>query len=565
MRGPAVTTSLGMSTGTQGHVLYWFRKALRLHDNPSLVAALDGATKLYPVFCMDPWYLQNGKIGANRMQFLLESLQDLDASLRQMDSRLIVLQGCPVDNLSRVMDEWSISRLAFEIEHDPYAAERDGKVRAAADKAGIEVVTRVAHTLVDPEAIRLLAGGKPVTQYEAFCRLLGRELNARPISIAPTPSSLPPLGPVTRYESFCRSNGRESESYPIPTLEQTGLTPMRDSCVVVRGGESVALQAMATYLSNKQWVAEFEKPSTSPTEMRVEGAFGPGSGRSTTILSPHLNFGCLSSRLFYERLSEVYAGFSKHAQPPVSLHGQLLWRDFYYAAMHATPNYHQMVDNPICRQIPWSDDAELLAAWKGARTGYPWIDAAMTQLRREGWIHHLARHAVACFLTRGDFWQSWERGAEVFEEYLVDADVALNSGNWMWLSCSCFFYQYFRCYSPVAFPKKYDKDGAYVRHWLPQLAKFPSKYIYEPWKAPIAEQKKAGCIIGKDYPKPLVLHEVASKENMAKMNKAYAEHKAAAGGGGAGAGVQTAEAPASSASKRKAPGGWKQSKLTRKD
>ena len=106
----------------------------------------------------------------------------------------------------------------------------------------------------------------------------------------------------------------------------------------------------------------------------------------------------------------------------------------------------------------------------------------------------------------------------------------------MWLSCSCFFYQYFRCYSPVAFPKKYDKDGAYVRRWLPQLKDFPAKYIYEPWKAPIADQKKAKCIIGTDYPKPIVDHDVVSKLNMDRMSKAYAAHKAADGASRSGGG-----------------------------
>ena len=100
----------------------------------------------------------------------------------------------------------------------------------------------------------------------------------------------------------------------------------------------------------------------------------------------------------------------------------------------------------------------------------------------------------------------------------------------MWLSCSCFFYQYFRCYSPVAFPKKYDKDGAYVRRWLPQLKNYPNKYIYEPWLAPIADQKKAGCVIGVDYPKPIVDHTRVSKENMGRMAKAYEAHKAGNGG-----------------------------------
>lgn len=145
----------------------------------------------------------------------------------------------------------------------------------------------------------------------------------------------------------------------------------------------------------------------------------------------------------------------------------------------------------------------------------------MTQLREEGWIHHLARHAVACFLTRGDLWQHWEEGAKVFDLYLLDADWAINNGNWQWLSCSNFFYQYFRCYSPVAFGKKTDPNGDYIRKWLPVLKEFPKKYIYEPWTAPISLQRSCGCIVGQDYPERIVVHEVASKENMAKMKIAY--------------------------------------------
>ena len=164
----------------------------------------------------------------------------------------------------------------------------------------------------------------------------------------------------------------------------------------------------------------------------------------------------------------------------------------------------------------------------------------MTQLRIDGWIHHLARHAVACFLTRGDLWQHWEEGAKVkfslvyekcinlnilhskvFDLYLLDADWALNNANWQWLSCSNFFYQYFRCYSPVAFGKKTDKDGNYIRKWIPALKKMPTKYIYEPWLAPLQVQRDCGCVIGVDYPHPLVDHNAASKENMAKMKSAY--------------------------------------------
>ena len=149
----------------------------------------------------------------------------------------------------------------------------------------------------------------------------------------------------------------------------------------------------------------------------------------------------------------------------------------------------------------------------------------MRQLRQEGWIHHLGRHAVACFLTRGDLWISWEEGQKVFEELLLDADWALNAGNWMWLSASAFFHQFFRVYSPVAFGKKTDPEGKYIKKYVPELAKFPSGIIYEPWKANLETQKKLGCIIGKDYPKRIVVHEEISKVNIGRMSVAYKAKK----------------------------------------
>jgi len=132
---------------------------------------------------------------------------------------------------------------------------------------------------------------------------------------------------------------------------------------------------------------------------------------------------------------------------------------------------------------------------------------------------------VACFLTRGDLWQSWEVGAGHFEGELLDADYALNNFNWLWLSCSGFFYQYFRCYSPVVFQKKNDPNGNYIRKWVPELANLPAKYIYEPWKANVSILNAAGVKLGKTYPRPIVDHAFESKENMGKMKKAYDMHK----------------------------------------
>lgn len=149
----------------------------------------------------------------------------------------------------------------------------------------------------------------------------------------------------------------------------------------------------------------------------------------------------------------------------------------------------------------------------------------MTQLREEGWIHHLARHAVACFLTRGDLYISWMKGQDVFNELLIDGDWSLNAGNWLWLSSSAFFHQYFRIYSPIGFGKKTDKNGDYIRKYVKVLRNFPAKYIYEPWKAPLNIQKLHGCIIGKDYPNPIVDHSVVSKKNIERLKKEYSRER----------------------------------------
>jgi cryptochrome len=190
-----------------------------------------------------------------------------------------------------------------------------------------------------------------------------------------------------------------------------------------------------------------------------------------------------------------------------------------------------MQGSGIAKQIGWDQDESMVQAWEHSRTGYPWIDAAMTQLREQGWLHHLARHAVACFLTRGDLYQNWEQGAKVFDKYLLDSDWAINNGNWLWLSASAYFHQFFRVYSPVAFPKKTDKKGAYIRKWLPQFKTFPDKYIYEPWKAPQHVQLEHGVVVGESYPARIVVHEEVSKRNISRHSDAYKAHKAGHTGG----------------------------------
>eukprot|EP00904_Undaria_pinnatifida_P009785 jgi/Undpi1/5937/HiC_scaffold_2.g01211.m1 len=234
--------------------------------------------------------------------------------------------------------------------------------------------------------------------------------------------------------------------------------------------------------ARKVWISKFEKPKTSPNSIDP----------STTVLS----------------------------------------MEFSYFSGYTIPNFDKMVGNPVVRQIPWDKNEEKLTAWKEARTGFPFINAIMTQLKLEGWIHHPARHAVSCFLTRGDLWRSWEDGAAVFDDLLLDADWGINNFSSQWLSCSTFFHQSRSLWQE-------DRQGwrLHPPKYVPVLRHFPPKHIYEPWNAPLEVQRGCHCIIGKDYPKPIVGHTEVSKDNMCKMHDAYdankqADASAAAGRGG---------------------------------
>eukprot|EP00996_Jenningsia_fusiforme_P007189 NODE_957_length_1796_cov_26.925014_g843_i0.p1 GENE.NODE_957_length_1796_cov_26.925014_g843_i0~~NODE_957_length_1796_cov_26.925014_g843_i0.p1 ORF type:complete len:532 (-),score=72.53 NODE_957_length_1796_cov_26.925014_g843_i0:133-1728(-) len=507
--------------------MHWFRKGLRLHDNPGLAFSSQRGcvSKFYPVYVMDGDSYQLKHCTALRANFLVECLQDLDNSLRERGSRLYVTNGDPVGLLPKLWAKWGITLMTFEEDEsgEPYARERDERVVRQAQKCGVEVRTFASETLHPLQNYVLNSSTVPNSMgtFQKLFGQLGRV--AAPIE---APTELPPSDDRAS-EEMLPPKGATSLPWPRNTPKPK-VTPLwgpqdcRGLTPIVRGGETQALKQLEKkIMSQPNYVATFEKPKTSCVATKE---------MSTTVLSPYMALGCLSPRtMWYAIDASCKRSSLKKSQPPVSLHGQLLWRDFNNLMAHAANSdqpgsWGRIEGNRYCRLIPWAHDPELLLAWKEGRTGYPWIDACMKQLAREGWIHHLGRHAVACFLTRGDLWQSWEQGAQHFESHLLDADYALNGFNWLWLSCSGFFHQYFRCYSPVAFQKKNDPEGAYIRKYLPCLRKMPAKYIYEPWLAPASMQQQAGVRIGIDYPRPVVDHAVASKENMNKMKVAYDEY-----------------------------------------
>ncbi|XP_034445014.1 cryptochrome-1b [Hippoglossus hippoglossus] len=483
--------------------IHWFRKGLRLHDNPSLRDSIRGADSLRCVYILDPWFAGSSSVGINRWRFLLHCLEDLDASLRKLNSRLFVIRGQPTDVFPRLFKEWQITRLSYEYDSEPFGKERDATIQKLANEAAVEVLVRVSHTLYDLDKIIELNGGQTPLTYKSFEVLINCmdpvDVPAETITSEVVRKCATPIG------------ADHDVKFGVPSLEELGFETEGLSTAVWPGGETEALMRLERHLERKAWVANSECPRMNANSLLA----------SPTGLSPYLRFGCLSSRLFYFKLTDLYRKEKENSKPPLSFYGQLLLREFFYTTATNNPCFDKMEGNPVCVRIPWDRNPEALAKWAKGRTGFPWIDAIMTQLRQEGWIHHLARRAVACFLTRGDLWISWEEGMKVFEELLLDADWSVNAGSWMCFSCSSFFQQFFRCYCPVGFGRRTDPNVEYIRRYLPILRDFPAKYIYDPWRAPEEVQKAAKCIIGEHYPKPMVNHAEASRINIERMKQIY--------------------------------------------
>lgn len=527
--------------------LVWFRRDLRIHDNLALLAALRR-----PGMTFVPLYVvHRPKImlcGVNRFQFLVESVSGLSEALAARDARLLVARGDAEEVLARVLPAWGITHLFFDGVTEPFAIARDNRVRALAESLGVVVETTNGCTLYDLQAVIDRNHGRAPKTYTSFLKAVATfPPPPRPLD-APEHLPKPEFLPSELYQQlvdYWSDPTRTSpeiakqleviagpeQRFTLPEVTEFGFEQIEHHSFIY-GGEAIALNILSEYCKNEGRVIKFEKPKTSPAETR------PSS--STTSLSPYLYFGCLSSRTFYHRVREIQERHKKASSaPPVSLDGQLLWREFFHCSGRTNPYFDKMEENPVCLQIDWrwhtipesedamTDDDKLarshFEAWKEGQTGFPWIDAIMLQLKQEGWMHHLARHSVACFLTRGDLYISWVRGLEVFQERLIDHDWCINAGNWLWLSSSAFFSAYFRVYSPSTFGKKWDPEGKFIRKYIPQLKRMPVKYIYEPWKAPVTVQRAAGCLIGKDYPFPIVDHKIALKRCMAGMKASYAQ------------------------------------------
>ncbi|WP_431859473.1 cryptochrome/photolyase family protein [Azospirillum sp.] len=459
-------------------IIVWFRRDLRLADNPALATAASGAGPVVPVFVLD-----DALPGAASRRWLHRSLEALAADLAPLGSPLVLRRGEPSAVLAELAVETGADAVLWNRRPDPAEDDADRRVAAALEASGVRGEGYDAALLFDPAAVRTKAG-EPYRVFTPFwraCRALPEPYS--PLG-APERLAAPPA-PVRsdRLADWSLADGVDD-----------GWTP----------GEAAARERLVDFLDGPvtRYAADRDIPS-------LDG---------TSRLSPHLHWGEIGPRQVWHAARHAADAHPERAPGIEAFLRELGWREFCQHQLRQCPD---LAEKPLDRRFtafPWREDPDLLAAWKHGRTGYPLVDAGMRQLLATGWMHNRVRMVVASFLVK-DLLLPWQAGEAWFREALVDADPANNPANWQWVAgCGADAAPFFRVFNPVAQGEKFDLDGGYVRHWVPELADLPEEWIHKPWQAPGPVLAAAGVRLGVTYPRPVVDHGLARQRALAAFS-----------------------------------------------
>ncbi len=453
--------------------LLWFRRDLRLHDHPALHTARRRYDRVVPVFVFDDTLLAGRFSSPSRTAFMLGCVGAVDEELRKRGSGLVIRRGVPEQELVKLASEVSAEAVLWTSDVSPFARGRDRRVTEALREAGIRPEPQGGNYIVDVSKPRT-RDGTPYHVFSPFFRHWSG-LERRPIHR--DPPELPPLPSALRNGQLPRSAaelGVNGSLVPKPIVEP---------------GEAAGRKAL------ERWLAG--------------GISGYGESQNgmarvgTSRLSPYLRWGCLSPRETEERAAR------KQDSDADAWIRQLCWRDFYAHVLLMWPGNAHHEFQEARRNLEWASAEEgHLVQWQRGETGYPLVDAGMRELSATGWMHNRVRLVVGSFLTK-DLHLDWREGERWFERLLLDGEPAQNNGNWQWIASvgTDPAPVYRRLYNPTLQARRFDPEGEYIRRHVPELRDVPLKRLFEPWTMTDSEQREAGCIIGRQYPAPVVDHK----------------------------------------------------------
>ena len=452
--------------------MLWFRRDLRLSDHPALLAARDAAAgaadgespAVVGLFVLDDTLRRPS--GAARLAFLYRCLRDLD---RQLDGRLVVRRGDPVNVVPAVAREAGAQTVHISADFGPYGAERDRRVQAVLESAGRQLIRTGSPYAVAPGRVRR-ADGSPYRVFTPFSRAW-REVGWR------APAQRP-------------------RDVPWMALEGTGIPndPGLGGAELIPAGEAAARARLDAFLTSVDGYAD--------------GRDRPAAG-ATSHLSAYLKYGCIHPRTILARLPG--------SRGAGTFQNELAWREFYADVLFQQPQSAREDLTDALAGLDYADEtkgqaAQHFEAWKQGQTGYPIVDAGMRQLLAEGWMHNRVRMIVASFLIK-DLHIWWRPGARWFLEKLVDGDLASNNHGWQWVAgTGTDAAPYFRVFNPVLQGEKFDPEGEYVRRYVPELRGLTGKAVHSPWAAPGGPPE--------GYPAPIVDHAAERKETLARYEQA---------------------------------------------
>jgi deoxyribodipyrimidine photo-lyase len=473
--------------------LVWFRRDLRLADNPALAEAVARGEPIVPVFVLDDADAGAWQPGGASRWWLHGSLAALSRDLAALGSRLVLRSGPAQPALDRLIAETGATGVFWNRRYEPWVTARDERLKANWKRRGLIARSANAGLLAEPWSLKTQTGG-PYRVFTPFWRAL-RAAGDPALPLA-SPARIP--GPT---------------DWPMSeSLDSWALRPARPDWAgglaeVWQPGEAGAEARLATFLDAA--LLPYRDRRNLPGEA------------GTSRLSPHLHFGEIGPRRIWQAATAAAVTRTGDLMPAgvETFLSEIAWREFAHHLLFHFPSLPETPLRPEFHDFPWGHDPVALKAWQAGQTGYPIVDAGMRELWTTGWMHNRVRMIVASFLIK-DLLLPWQTGEAWFWDTLVDADLANNAASWQWVAgCGADAAPYFRVFNPALQGAKFDPAGAYVRRWVPELARLPDALIHAPGEARPIELADAGIRLGRDYARPIVDHAVARNRALAAFER----------------------------------------------